>query len=174
MSEFASSQLQSYLSSKPNNLSDQKKSMNFTIPNIFSSKSKENILETSSNEKVLIDLKSALVTDYERQSLRAVETKKADIENFVPQFVDCENVSHNISAKTIDFDDYCERILLKDLKNKFKSIHINKFSMIGKIIKQKYLKKIPRLEYKTRFAEKRFKFDTLSPDDQILRHLKKA
>jgi hypothetical protein len=101
------------------------------------------------------------------------EQKKIQVEDFVPQFIDCENTIVNVS-KPLDFDDHCERIMLSDLKNRFNTIQSTKFSIIGKIIRKKYRKTIPRLEYQTRHIEKRFKFDTLSPDDQILKHIKKS
>ena len=126
-------------------------------------------------EKFAIDLKAALVTDQERNKLPIInDQKKVQVEDFVPQFIDCENTVLNISAKSIEYDDHCERILLSDLKNRFNKIPSAKFSMIGKIIRKKYRKRIPRLEYPTRHIEKRFKFDTLSPDDKILKHLNKS
>lgn len=169
LSEFANSQLKNYLSSSS---SDQM----FSIPNIFANKPKvlETKVQKNDNEKVVIDLKTALVTDQERKILPIInEQKKVQVEEFVPQFIDCENTVQNFT-NPLDFDDYCERIMLSDLKNKFNSIPSVKFSIIGKIIKKKYHKRIPRLEYQTRHIEKRFKFDTLSPDDQIMKHLKKS
>lgn len=169
LSEFANSQLKNYLNSSS---SDQK----FSIPNIFANKPKvlETKVQKNDNEKVVIDLKAALVTDQERKKLPIInEQKKVQIEDFVPQFIDCENTVQNIS-KPLDIDDYCERIMLSDLKNKFNTIPSVRFSIIGKIIKKKYHKRTPHLEYQTRHIEKRFKFDTLSPDDQIMKHIKKS
>jgi hypothetical protein len=172
LSEFANSQLKSYLSS---NSSDQKKSSNFSIPNIFANKPKvTELVQKNDSEKIVIDLKAALVTDQERKKLPIIsDQKKVQVEDFVPQFIDCENTVLNVS-KPLDLDDYCERIMLSDLKSKFNTIPSAKFSIIGKIIRKKYRKRIPRLEYQTRHIEKRFKFDTLSPDEQILKHLKKS
>ncbi|KAL7035479.1 hypothetical protein ACKWTF_008399 [Chironomus riparius] len=171
LSEFANSQLKSYLNS---NSSDQKPS-NFSIPNIFANKLKvSEAVPNKDSEKVVIDLKAALVTDQERKKLPIInEQKKVQVEEFVPQFIDCENTVLNVS-KPLNFDDYCERIMLSDLKSRFNSIPSVRFSMIGKIIRKKYHKRIPRLDYQTRHIEKRFKFDTLSPDEQIMKHLKKS
>lgn len=174
LSDFAGSQLQSYLSSKSD---QQPKNSTFSIPKLFpNSRATEQVVSIKTDERMVIDLKSALVSDSERKNLseRNEQKKEPQVEHFIPQFVDCENVSHDISVKATVFDEQCDSTTLGDLRNKFSFVRLAKFSIVGKIIRKRFRTKAVRLEYKTLYADKRFKFDHLSPDDQILRHLKKA
>lgn len=174
LSDFAGSQLQSYLSSKSE---QQPKNSTFSIPKLFpNSRATEQVVSIKTDERMVIDLKSALVSDSERKNLseRNEQKKEPQVEHFIPQFVDCENVSHDISVKATVVDEQCDSTTLGDLRNKFSFVRLAKFSIVGKIIRKRFRTKAVRLEYKTLYADKRFKFDHLSPDDQILRHLKKA
>lgn len=148
----------------------------FTIPNLFPSNSKPADELKTEPEKMLIDLKSALVPDIEQKKIaRAAKSEvKHEVEVFVPQFIDCDNTI-NIRIKDLTIDDHCERLTLKELKSRFKGHSLKKLSIVGKILGRKFKKKVPQIRhgYTAIHNINRFTFDTPSPDDKILAHLNK-
>ncbi|KAG5680130.1 hypothetical protein PVAND_009655 [Polypedilum vanderplanki] len=153
---------------------EQKKSM-FSIPKLLFNK-KENA-QISENKKTAIDLTSALIPEKERIELSKVIQQQSQVEvvdNFIPQFIDCEDTVNVSNSKPIDFGECCERITLRELRQNCKEAHLANFSMIGKILRKKYRKKIPYIQHAyAKHTINQFKFDTPSPDDQILAHLSK-
>lgn len=174
LADFAKSQLENCVQS------DQTKS-HFTIPKLFPARNDLVPIDGMRNleiepQKILIDLKSALVTETEmnKASLATNKKVKQEVENFIPQFVDCDNAM-NISSKDLTLDDRCERVTLRELSSRYKNCSLRRFSMMGKIIGRKFMKKIPRIDhgYEQKHFIEPFKFDTPSPDDKILAHLNK-
>lgn len=175
LSDFANSQL------KPDDSTNKKNQ--FTIPKLFPSKDvlvpvedMQKLQLKSQPQPILIDLKSALVSETEQKKISQVPKKevKKDIENFIPQFVDCDFMM-DVSVKEFIFDERCERPTLTELRKRYKKLMFKEFSIVGKIIRQKFKKKIPKIRhgYEPKHIIERFTFDTPSPDDKILAHLSK-
>lgn len=169
LTDFAKSQLLTC------SQSDEKKTQ-FTIPKLFPSKTEQmkNLEIEDEPQKILIDLKSALVTGTEQTKVSVVPKKEVQ-ENFIPKFVDCDFTMGSNSTKESTFDDHCELITLKELRSRYKKSSLERFSMMGKVIGRKFKKKIPKIHhgYEPKNIIEPFKFDTLSPDDKILAHLNK-
>lgn len=172
LSGFAKSQLSSFMPEDSRN-----KNSPFAIPKLFPSEPKviSNVELRTEPEKVLIDLKCALVLETEQKivSVPKVSVKK-NVEIFIPQFIDCDNTSDNVT-KDLMLDNLCERVTLKQLKSRYRHLSFKKLSMVGKIIKYKFKKNFTPIRYveKPKHVIQRFAFDTPSPDDKILAHLNK-
>jgi hypothetical protein len=157
---------------------EQKKPM-FTIPKLFT-KHNDGGAENRENKKFTIDLTAALIPEKERKQLAKSEQRsKMDVvmveERFTPQFIDCkETLDTPHSRAIVEFDEGCERITLRELRQSCGEAHSSNFSMMGKIIKKKYHKKVSYIRHAhARHTIDRFTFDTPSPDDKILAHLSK-
>lgn len=170
LSEFANLQLKNYLSSDPR---VQHNKPMFSIPKLFASNKRKDDGVNQECERIVIDLNVALVPEEDRKSLsKKFVNREMEIEHFIPQFIDCENTIEVSSPKNLSFDLCCERILLCELKQKFSDVPSTKFSIIGRIIKKKYHKKVPLILHSfPKHTITRFAFDTPSPDDLILAHL---
>lgn len=127
-------------------------------------------------QNTLIDLKSALVPQTEQKKISLVPRKevKHDSENFTPQFIDCDTAT-NRTTKILAMDEHCERHTLKELTALYKKVSFKKFSSVGKVIRRKFVKRVPKIThgYESNIAINRFAFNTPSPDDKILAHLNK-
>ena len=172
LTDLAKSQLSSCAADD----SENKKSF-FMIPKLFSSESNMNVEKKTEPEKILIDLKSALVPELEQENIVLVSKVKAKekVEVFIPQFVDCDNIFGG-GGKDLIIDDLCERVTLNELKLRYKNLSFKKFSMVGKIIRYKFRKNLKPVQHVERHKHviQRFAFDTPSPDDKILAHLNKT
>lgn len=182
LSTFANMQLKNY----QQNQGETSKKSAFIIPKLFPAANvplpidkMETLMiseEKTDSQKIMIDLKEALLPVSEQQPLPMMSERetKPDVEYFVPQFVDCDHIMDTATKDPLQ--DVCyEQISLKDLKKRYKKYPLKKFSIIGMIISKKFRKKVPKIvhAYETNPAIVRFKFDTPSPDDQILQHLNK-
>lgn len=153
----------------------------FTIPKLFASKvpidGMKNLKLQSEPSKVLIDLQSALVPETEQRKifLKSKKVSQPNVENFIPQFVDCDLTMDVGGAKQLKVDECQERLTLKEFRLKFKSLKFKKFSMVGNIISSKYKRVIPNIRhgYEPKHIISRFTFNSPSPDDKILAHLSK-
>lgn len=157
--ELAKLQVKNY--QEKDNLENPKK---FAIPNIFSSKPANPI----------IDLKSALLSDVEKKELPK-EPKAQKSEVFIPKFIDCDIVMERSTVPSDIEDAVVCATTLRDLIND-NNVSIHQPSMMGKIIGKKSIhKNVPYVQhsYEALKIINRFKFDVPSPDDQILAHLKK-
>lgn len=172
--EFAALQIQNYSNSKSEDTANKK--TKFCIPNLFPKEHSTASVKDKENENTMIDLKMALVSENERKLLPKKAFPKP-IEEFSPQFIDCEILMDvSIHPKSVDFDERCDRHTLNDLKKEFKSMQTNTLSILGKIIHKKYRKKNLKIPHSFKhglIAIERFKFDIPSPDDKILAHLEK-
>lgn len=163
LSEFANLQLKNYQKK------DAEVEQKFAIPNIFASKPSVNTCQIQT-----IDLKSALLSDREKKEIpkEIKVTKKKSNEKFIPQFIDCEEVSSTKLSHNCENTVICSTTLHDLLREKSP---VNQPSIVGKIIGKRFHKKVPyiRHSYDSLQDINRFKFDVPSPDDQILAHLKK-
>lgn len=139
--------------------------------NIFNKTEKTDIKDSIENEKWVIDLKSALVSEPVPKTTK----KKVEVPQFVPQFIDCENVQ-TFSPKEFKLDDTCGLLLRSALDKSYTANKLVHFSSVGKVISKKFRKRIvPFVNHD--FVHKHiivaFDFKTESPDDQRLKHLNK-
>lgn len=139
----------------------------FSIPNIFSTKQLK--------VNPVIDLKSALLSDSEEKKLPKEPEFKCDKreENFIPKFIDCDLTSSFNNEMILSDNAVILTSTLKDLIDE--SVLVNEPTMMGKIIGKRYRKRVPYIQhsYKPLKEIARFKFDSPSPDDQILAHLQR-
>ena len=159
-----------------------KKTSNFVISNVSGSKS---VISTSSafkdklpnvnsdqtlqNENWVIDLKSALVPDFEPRAKKSVPGHKEKSIEFVPQFIDCENTNSYLSLE-FNLSDPSDLFYDKTFEhNKFVE-----FSSVGKIISKKFRKRhgpFVSHEFVCKHMLIAFDFKMQSPDDQRLKYL---
>lgn len=146
----------------------------FAIPKLFPSANRDE--PKTEPEKILIDLKFALVTDKEqKKNARVPKTEvKQTAEVFIPQFIDCD-MTMSARTKDLTLEDSCERLTLNEARLRFKGHSLGKLSIVGKIIGRRLKAKVPQVRhgYKPKHNINRFTFNTLSPDDKILAHLNK-
>lgn len=173
LADFAKTQLQTDSSSVASN-------SQFTIPKLFASQPKTTSMEIEKTDsgKVVIDLKSALVSEMEQEKVRLVKTKvsrEKSVEDFIPKFVDCDMLVID-GARDLTVTDCCELENLKQIRLRYKGFSLGKFSSVGKIITRKFRKKIPlvRHGYELNPNIVGFTFNTPSPDDKIIQRLKKS
>jgi len=168
-----------------NSIDSLSKFANLQLNNVASSsgKQQENTVDMMKNlklteqktegEKPPIDLKFALLSKAEQtKTSKALSHTKQDVENFIPQFVDCDKAM-DTNFKDLSLDDRCERITLKELRCHLQKCPSTRFSVIGKIIRRKFKRQPPRIHhgFKPKHKVERFSFNTPSPDDSILQHL---
>lgn len=171
-----SSSLSDFAKAQIGTVSDKKST--FTIPKLFPSQQMPSPYGEPKTEpgKILIDLKSALVTDVEQKKIARVPKPevKPDVEVFVPQFIECDNTM-NTRTRDITLEDRCERLTLKEVKSHFKGHSFQKLSTFGRILGRKFKKAVPPIRhgYSSKHNIDRFTFNTPSPDDKILAHLNK-
>lgn len=167
LADFANAQLKNQTPTESN-------APRFSIPNLFLS-TQTNPMKTEPG-KVLIDLKSALVSETDQKKISKVPKKeaKSDVENFIPKFIDCEIMTETRS-KGMRIYEQCERITLSQLKPRYKNYSLKRFSEVGKVIRCRFKKRMPRIlhGYDQNNNINRFTFDTPSPDDKIMAHLNK-
>lgn len=145
----------------------------FNIPKIFPDKP---LVEAVAKPDI-IDLKSALVPEVELKKISKLPRSevKPVVEEFVPQFIDCDIKSHR-SRPDFTLNEHCELFTVKEFKKKNKHIRAKDLSIVGKIISMKFKKSAPKIHhgYEHKHVIQRFGFDTPSPDDKILAHLNKT
>lgn len=164
-----------------NQIDSSEKKNQFMIPKLFSSKTdsvpvdgiKSLQISSDSPQKIVIDLKSALIPEADKKKVPKV-IKKENVENFIPQFIDCD-FPMNPEEGDLKVDDNCTRVTLKELSFLYKNCSFKRFSMVGKMIGRKFQKKIPKIHhgYEPKNFIESFTFGTPSPDDKILAHLNK-
>jgi hypothetical protein len=148
----------------------------FTIPKLFPTvhPNPMEITSKSEPEKILIDLKSALVSVEQKEVSKVLRTEaKASVEVFIPQFIDCDI----IQAKSKGFRtlEQCERVTLSQLRSRFKNYSLKSLSNVGRVIRCRCKRKTPKIlhGYNHKHDIVKFTFETPSPDDKILAHLNK-
>lgn len=160
LASFASAQLKKFNKSDERSKNDQK----------VENKSEEK------SEKIVIDLKLALVSEAEKKKISSIPLKpEVKHEVFIPKFVGC-NDAMNLTVQKLKLEDDCERLTLKQLKSRFQKCSLKRFSPVGAILRLKYKQKLSKIRhgYEHRHIIKPFSFDTLSPDDKILVHLNRV
>lgn len=170
LSDLAKSQLETCV---PEN--SESKSL-FIIPKLFPTKPEVISNVKTEPEKILIDLKCALVPETEQMEIELLPKSKVkeNVEVFIPQFTDCDNTFAS-GTRDLMFDDLFERATLKQLKSRYRNCSFKKLSIVGKIIRYKFRKNFTPVRHvdSPKHFIQRFAFDTPSPDDKILAHLSK-
>lgn len=169
---FGSSSLADYANTQLKGL-NQAEGKLFIIPKLSPS-SNISMPAKTEPEKMLIDLKSALVSETELQKISRVPKVKPVVEAFIPQFIDCD-IGTEVTFHNLLLNDNFERFTLHQMRAQTSAFSFTKFSVVGKIIRCRFKKKRPKIihGYERKHKIKAFAFDTPSPDDKILAHLNK-
>lgn len=124
-----------------------------------------------SSEEPKIDLTSALLLKREQKDLQNNLYKTP--EKFVPSFINCESkFNAHEDERNSDIFSILSSISLKKLRHDECSMH--QPSMMGKVIGRRFKLKAPLISsFVIQNSNNRFTFNVLSPDDQILKNLRK-
>lgn len=143
------------------------------LPNLFNESEKIQTKKSIENENWVIDLKSALVSDSAQKVIPF--KKQSKVPQFVPQFIDCENVQA-FSPKEFQLDDHCGLLLRSVYDTSYNTNKLVQFSSVGKIISKKFRKRtVPFVghDFVHKHVVVAFDFKIESPDDMRLKHLNK-